>query len=148
MNHRVLCILDTYSALFQLGVNRVGTDSHQVNQVKSLIDVVKKSLDVSQLCVKVDWTLKLHKFRRHLRKMSLHITRTSVFFQVMTHLRNQYYYYYTGLTTSFTGQPMASAPMCKQSAPHSKQITTPTPNHSIFTGRMLFLRAQPTVSKN
>ena len=28
---------------------------------------------------------------------------------------------------------------CKQSAPHSRQITTPTPHHSIFTGRMLFL---------
>jgi len=27
----------------------------------------------------------------------------------------------------------------KQSAPHSIQITTPTPHHSIFTGRMLFL---------
>jgi len=29
--------------------------------------------------------------------------------------------------------------ICKQSAPHSRQITTPTPHHSIFTGRMLFL---------
>ena len=29
--------------------------------------------------------------------------------------------------------------ICKQSAPRSKQITTPTPHHSIFTGRMLFL---------
>ena len=30
--------------------------------------------------------------------------------------------------------------MCKQSAPHSRQITTPpTLHHSIFTGRMLFL---------
>jgi len=28
---------------------------------------------------------------------------------------------------------------CKQSAPRSRQITTPTPQHSIFTGRMLFL---------
>ena len=27
----------------------------------------------------------------------------------------------------------------KQSAPHSRQITTPTPHHSIFTGQMLFL---------
>ena len=27
----------------------------------------------------------------------------------------------------------------KQSAPRSRQITTPTPHHSIFTGRMLFL---------
>jgi len=27
----------------------------------------------------------------------------------------------------------------KQSAPHSRQITTPTPHHSTFTGRMLFL---------
>jgi len=29
--------------------------------------------------------------------------------------------------------------ICKQSAPHSRQITTPTPHHSIFTGRVLFL---------
>jgi len=27
----------------------------------------------------------------------------------------------------------------KQSAPHSRPITTPSPHHSIFTGRMLFL---------
>jgi len=27
----------------------------------------------------------------------------------------------------------------KQSAPRSRQITTPTPRQSIFTGRMLFL---------
>jgi len=29
--------------------------------------------------------------------------------------------------------------ICKQSAPHSRQITTPTPHQSMFTGRMLFL---------
>ena len=29
--------------------------------------------------------------------------------------------------------------ICKQSAPHSRQMTTPTPHHSIFTGWMLFL---------
>ena len=29
--------------------------------------------------------------------------------------------------------------ICKQSAPRSKRITTQTPHHSIFTGRMLFL---------
>jgi len=29
--------------------------------------------------------------------------------------------------------------ICKQSAPHSRQITTPTPHHSFFTGQMLFL---------
>jgi len=28
---------------------------------------------------------------------------------------------------------------CEQSAPHSRQIITPTPHHSIFTGRVLFL---------
>ena len=36
---------------------------------------------------------------------------------------------------------------CKQSAPRSRQITTPTP-HTIFTGRMLFLTPQPTASKH
>ena len=29
--------------------------------------------------------------------------------------------------------------ICKQSAPRSRQVTTPTRHHSIFTGRMLFL---------
>jgi len=29
--------------------------------------------------------------------------------------------------------------ICKQSAPCCRQITTPTPHHSIFTGWMLFL---------
>ena len=29
--------------------------------------------------------------------------------------------------------------ICKQSAPRSRQITTPTPHHSIFTGQMLSL---------
>jgi len=29
--------------------------------------------------------------------------------------------------------------ICKQSAPRSRQITTPTRHHSIFTGWMLFL---------
>jgi len=28
--------------------------------------------------------------------------------------------------------------ICKQSAPRCRQITTPTPHHSVFTGRMLF----------
>jgi len=29
--------------------------------------------------------------------------------------------------------------ICKQSAPRSRQITTPTSHHSTFAGRMLFL---------
>ena len=29
--------------------------------------------------------------------------------------------------------------ICKQSAPHPRQITRPTHHHSVFTGRMLFL---------
>jgi len=29
--------------------------------------------------------------------------------------------------------------ICEQFAPCSRQITSPTPHHSIFTGRMLFL---------
>ena len=79
------------------------------------------------------------------------------------------YYYYTRLTASFPGTAWVSRyqkgktsldltevrddgvlgcggtswTMCKQSAPRSRQITTPTPHRSIFTGRMLFL----TVSK-
>jgi len=29
--------------------------------------------------------------------------------------------------------------ICKQSAARSRLVTTPTPHHSVFTGRMLFL---------
>jgi len=36
--------------------------------------------------------------------------------------------------------------LCKQSAPCSRQITTPTLYHSIFTGRILFLT--PTARKH
>jgi len=32
-----------------------------------------------------------------------------------------------------------SRTICKQSAPRSRHITTPTRHYSIFTGRMLFL---------
>ena len=70
-------------------------------------------------------------------------------------------HYYTPLTVSFPRQPGyqkgknqpgfkwgkrwwlfgcigISWTICKQSAFHSRQITTPTPHHSIFTGWMLF----------
>ena len=74
-----------------------------------------------------------------------------------------YYYYYTHLTASFQdkvsqyqigktslnltearddgvlGCSGISWTICKQSAPRSRQITTPTPHHSIVTGRTLFL---------
>jgi len=33
----------------------------------------------------------------------------------------------------------SAGPYAKQSAPRSRQITTTTPHHSIFTGRVLFL---------
>ena len=32
--------------------------------------------------------------------------------------------------------------ICKQSAPRSRQITTPTPHHSIFTDWLLFLMSK------
>ena len=35
--------------------------------------------------------------------------------------------------------------MCKQSAPRSRQITTPAPHHSKFPGRMLFLTPSNSV---
>jgi len=40
--------------------------------------------------------------------------------------------------------------ICKQSALRSRQMTTPTPHHPIFTGRMLFLTPMnhPTNSVN
>ena len=42
--------------------------------------------------------------------------------------------------------------ICKQPAPRSRLITTSTPRHSIFTGRMLFLtpnqQCQSTESNN
>jgi len=77
-----------------------------------------------------------------------------------------YYYYYTRLTassrTTCVGQCQKGKTsldlnkarardygvlgcsgigwtICKQSAPHSRQITTLTPHHSIFAGRMVFL---------
>ena len=82
----------------------------------------------------------------------------------LLHVRN-YYYYYTHLTACCPGQhgqvgtkkgktslklseardddvlgnSSISWTICRQSASRSRQITTPTPRHSIFTGRMLFL---------
>ena len=38
--------------------------------------------------------------------------------------------------------------ICKQSAPRSRQITTPTPHHSIFYWSDALPDAQPTVSKH
>ena len=38
--------------------------------------------------------------------------------------------------------------ICKQSAPRSRQITTPTPHHSIFTGRALFLMPKQQCKSN
>jgi len=38
--------------------------------------------------------------------------------------------------------------LCKRSAPHSRQITTPTPRHSIFYRRDAVPDAQPAVSKH
>jgi len=38
--------------------------------------------------------------------------------------------------------------ICKQSAPHSREITTPTPHHSIFYRPDALPDAQPTVSKH
>jgi len=46
---------------------------------------------------------------------------------------------YTTTPLFFPGQPGISSTICKQSAPRSREITTPAPHHSIFTGRMLFL---------
>jgi len=39
----------------------------------------------------------------------------------------------------FLGCSGISWTICKQFAPRFRQITTPTPHHSVFTGRMLFL---------
>jgi len=44
----------------------------------------------------------------------------------------------------FLGSSGISWIICKQFASHCRQVTTTTPHHSIFTGRMLFL----TVSKH
>jgi len=51
----------------------------------------------------------------------------------ITQAIQNYYYYYTHLTASFPARSI------KQSAPCSRQVTTLTPHHSIFAGRMLFL---------
>ena len=42
-------------------------------------------------------------------------------------------------TTGFWDGTGIRRTICKQPAPSSRQITTPTPHHSIFTGQMLFL---------
>jgi len=41
----------------------------------------------------------------------------------------------------------SAGPLCKQSALRFRQITTPTPHHSIFTDRMLFQQCQSTEGK-
>jgi len=41
--------------------------------------------------------------------------------------------------TGFWDDSGISWTICKHTAPHSRQITTSTPHHSIFTGWMLFL---------
>ena len=46
------------------------------------------------------------------------------------------------------GWPGISWTICKQSAPRSRQITTPTPHHSIFYRPDALPDAQPTVSKH
>jgi len=38
--------------------------------------------------------------------------------------------------------------ICKQSAPRSRQITTSTPYHSIFTGQMLFMTPNQGIINN
>jgi len=57
---------------------------------------------------------------------------------------NNNYYYYTHLMASFPRQPVQASTRKVKSldlneAPRSRQITTPTPCHPIFSGRMLFL---------
>ena len=42
--------------------------------------------------------------------------------------------------TEFLGCSGISWTICKQSAPRCRQITSPTPHHSIFTGRMFSLK--------
>jgi len=50
--------------------------------------------------------------------------------------------------TGFGDSSGISWTICKQSAPHSRQITTPTPHHSIFTGLMLFLTPNQQCQSN
>jgi len=94
-------------------------------------------------------------------------------YEQMQHYLDQYcccyYYYYTRLTASFPGQPGRAGTRkanqsglkrgkrwwgfgmqwhqvdhMQKSAPRSRQITTPTCHHSIFTGQMLFLMSNHT----
>ena len=43
--------------------------------------------------------------------------------------------------TGFRGAVTSAGPLCKQSAPRSRQITTTTRQHSTFTGQMLSVKA-------
>jgi len=45
----------------------------------------------------------------------------------------------TSSSSAVLGRSGVSWTICKQSAPRSRQTTTPKPRRSIFTGRMLFL---------
>jgi len=53
-------------------------------------------------------------------------------------LKYYYYYYYCCLMGFWDGSAI-SRTIRKHTAPRSRQKTTPTPHHSIFTGWMLFL---------
>jgi len=47
---------------------------------------------------------------------------------------------FTGATSKrWSGSNVISWTICKPFAPHSRQITTPVPHHSVFTGQMPFL---------
>ena len=82
-------IAPTYCALFKFRVHRVEVQWRQVHQVKSLIDVVKMSLDVRELCVKVDRSLKLYVLDHHIGKMSLHThTHTHIHTHTHTYVEN------------------------------------------------------------
>jgi len=63
-----------YHAVFQFAVGWLNVNRRHVDQVKLLVHVIKQSLDVSQLCVKVDRSLELDELGRHVGEVSLYPT--------------------------------------------------------------------------
>jgi len=89
----------------------------------------------------------------------MHSRTTSALYKLLTYLLTHIicYYYYIRLTAFFSSRHQKGKPfwilleqeimgesgiswtICKSVAPRCRQITTPVPHHSVFTGRMPFM---------
>jgi len=99
---------------------------HKRNNWALCLSQEKKSVNIYH----ADEILLLHPFNGLASKT----TRTSWYQKGKTSLNSN-----EARDDGFSGCSCISWTICKQSASHSTQITTPTPHHSIFTGRILYL---------